>query len=127
MDDKTDTYILRLADIILLKAEALNEISAGGWAQSKVLVDQIRGRVNLLGTPAASQPAMRLAIEKERRLELAFEGHRWFDLIRTNRAVEVMNAQKNGAGASLNYNISNANLQLPVPQKEIDRNPNINK
>lgn len=127
MDDKTDTYILRLADIILLKAEALNEISAGGWAQSKVLVDQIRGRVNLLGTPAASQPAMRLAIEKERRLELAFEGHRWFDLIRTNRAVEVMNAQKNGAGASLNYNISNANLQLPIPQKEIDRNPNINK
>lgn len=127
IDDKTDTYILRLADIILLKAEALNEISAGGWAQSKVLVDQIRGRVNLLGTPAASQPAMRLAIEKERRLELAFEGHRWFDLIRTNRAVEVMNAQKNGAGASLNYNISNPNLQLPIPQKEIDRNPNINK
>jgi hypothetical protein len=116
-----------LADIILLKAEALNEISAGGWAQSKVLVDQIRGRVNLLGTPAANQADMRLAIEKERRLELAFEGHRWFDLIRTNRAVAVMNAQKDGTGASLNYNITNANLQLPIPQKEIDRNPNINK
>ncbi|NQX43659.1 SusD family protein [Pedobacter steynii] len=127
LDDKTDTYILRLADIILLKAEALNEISSGGWAQSKALVDQIRGRVNLLGTPAANQADMRLAIEKERRLELAFEGHRWFDLIRTNRAVAVMNAQKDGAGVSLNYNISNANLQLPVPQKEIDRNPNINK
>jgi len=127
LDDKTDTYILRLADIILLKAEALNEISAGGWAQSKALVDQIRGRVNLLGTPAANQADMRLAIEKERRLELAFEGHRWFDLIRTNRAVAVMNAQKDGAGASLNYNITNANLQLPIPQKEIDRNPNINK
>ena len=127
LDDKTDTYILRLADIILLKAEALNEISSGGWAQSKALVDQIRGRVNLLGTPAANQADMRLAIEKERRLELAFEGHRWFDLIRTNRAVAVMNAQKDGAGVSLNYNISNANLQLPIPQKEIDRNPNINK
>lgn len=127
LDDKTDSYILRLADIILLKAEALNEISSGGWAQSKALVDQIRGRVNLLGTPAANQADMRLAIEKERRLELAFEGHRWFDLIRTNRAVAVMNAQKDGAGASLNYNISNANLQLPIPQKEIDRNPNINK
>ena len=127
LDDKTNSYILRLADIILLKAEALNEISSGGWAQSKALVDQIRGRVNLLGTPAANQADMRLAIEKERRLELAFEGHRWFDLIRTNRAVAVMNAQKDGAGASLNYNISNANLQLPIPQKEIDRNPNINK
>lgn len=127
LDDKTNTYILRLADIILLKAEALNEISAGGWAQSKVLVDQIRGRVNLLGTSAANQADMRLAIEKERRLELAFEGHRWFDLIRTNRAVAVMNAQKDGTGASLNYNITNANLQLPIPQKEIDRNPNINK
>ena len=68
---------------------------------------------------------MRLAIEKERRLELAFEGHRWFDLLRTNRAIPVMNAQKNGSGANLNYNVTAAKLLFPIPQAELDRNPNI--
>lgn len=124
-DDKSDSYIIRLADILLLKAEAQNEISASGWTSSKTIVDQIRNRVNLGGTPAADQASMRLAIEKERRLELAFEGHRWFDLLRTNRAIAVMNAQKNGAGANLNYNVTPAKLFFPIPQTEIDRNPNV--
>jgi len=124
-DDKSNTYTLRLADIILLKAEALNEISAAGWPQSKVLVDQIRKRVNLGGTPAADQAAMRLAIEKERRLELAFEGHRWYDLMRTNRAIPVMNAQKDGNGVSLNYNLTADRILFPISQDEIDRNPNV--
>ncbi|RZK64245.1 MAG: RagB/SusD family nutrient uptake outer membrane protein, partial [Pedobacter sp.] len=118
------SYILRLADIKLLKAEALNELSAGGWSSAKTIVDEIRGRVNLGGTPANSQSAMRLAIEKERRLELAFEGHRWFDLLRTNRAVEVMNAQRDDNGALL-YNISTSKLLFPIPQAERDRNPNL--
>lgn len=121
-DDQTNIYMLRLADIILLKAEALNELGAGGWAQAKPLVDQIRNRVNLGVTPAADQAAMRLAIEKERRLELAFEGHRWYDLVRTNRAIAVMNAQKDGSGASLNYNLTPGKILLPMSQKEIDRN-----
>ncbi len=66
---------------------------------------------------------MRLAIENERRLELAFEGHRWFDLLRTGRAMEVMNAVTDGAGNKL-YNVSEDDLLLPVPQTERDRNPN---
>lgn len=126
-DTRTNIYMIRLADILLLKAEAQNEISTGGWSQSKLLVDQIRRRVNLPGTPAADQAAMRLAIEKERRLELAFEGHRWFDLVRTNRAIPVMNAQRDGGGNSLKYNIGTSKLTFPVPQAEVDRNPNINK
>lgn len=124
-DDKSNSYTIRLADILLLKAEALNELSATGWSASKVLVDQIRNRVNLGGTPANDQASMRLAIEKERRLELAFEGHRWFDLVRTNRAVAVMNAQKDGSGNLLNYNVTTADLLFPIPQTEIDRNPNV--
>jgi hypothetical protein len=124
-DDKSDIYVIRLADILLLKAEAQNELSAGGWAQAAILVDQIRTRVHLGPTPAADQPSMRLAIEKERRLELAFEGKRWFDLLRTNRAVTVMNAQKDGNGASLNYNVTDAKLLLPIPQAELDRNPSL--
>lgn len=123
-DDLANSYIIRLADIKLLKAEALNELTAGGWPAAKTIVDEIRGRVNLGVTPANTQAAMRLAIEKERRLELAFEGHRWFDLLRTNRAITVMNAQRDGNGGVL-YNISSAQLLFPIPQAERDRNPNI--
>lgn len=123
-DDKSNSYIIRLADILLLKAEALNEVSATGWSAAKTIVNQIRNRVSLGSTPAADQASMRLAIEKERRLELAFEGHRWFDLLRTNRAIAVMNAQKNGVGANLNYNVTPAKLYFPIPQAELDRNPN---
>jgi len=108
----------------LLKAEALNEQSAGGWPQAKVIVDQVRARVKLAATPAADQASMRLAIEKERRLELAFEGHRWFDLLRTNRAITVMNAQKDGKGVSLNYGVTADKLFFPIPQGELDTNPN---
>jgi len=124
-DDLTNSYIIRLADIILLKAEALNELSASGWSAAAPLVNQIRNRVNLGATAASSQATMRLAIENERRLELAFEGHRWFDLLRTNRAIAVMNAQTNGSGAPLNYNVTAAKLLFPIPQTELDRNPNI--
>ena len=125
IDDKANNYIIRLSDIILLKAEALNELSAGGWAQAKTLVDQVRTRAKLAGTMASDQASMRLAIEKERRLELAFEGHRWFDLVRTNRAIPVMNAQKDGSGKPLNYNVSEAKIFFPIPQDEWDRNPNV--
>lgn len=124
VDDKSNSYILRLADILLLKAEALNEQSAAGWAQAKTIVDQVRARVKLAGTPAADQASMRLAIEKERRLELAFEGHRWFDLLRTNRAITVMNAQKDGKGTPLNYGVTADKLYFPIPQGELDTNPN---
>ncbi len=123
-DDQANAYFIRLAEIILLKAEALNELNSGGWAQAKPLVDQIRDRVDLEGTPANSQASMRAAILKERRLELAFEGYRWFDLLRTNKAVETMNAVTDGAGKKL-YTISEANLLWPIPQAEEDRNPNL--
>ncbi|KQM67202.1 hypothetical protein ASE74_06985 [Pedobacter sp. Leaf216] len=124
-DDKSDNYILRLADIILLKAEALNELSASGWSSAATLVNQVRSRVNLGALTATDQASMRLAIENERRLELAFEGHRWFDLLRTNRVIPVMNAQVDGTGANLNYNISASKLYFPIPQDELDKNPNV--
>jgi len=124
VDDRSNIYLIRLAEVILLKAEALNELSAGGWAQAKPLVDQIRSRVSLAGTTANTQESMRIAIMKERRLELAFEGYRWFDLLRTNKAVEVMNAVTDGKGKRL-YNVSAADLLWPIPQAEVDRNPNL--
>lgn len=112
--------LLRLADILLLKAEALNEMGdAEGAAE---LVNEVRARVDLDPTPATNQADMRLAIEKERRLELAFEGHRWFDLKRTGRAIEVMNVVTDGAGNSLGYQLTEQKLLWPVPQEERDKN-----
>lgn len=125
-DGKSNTHRLRYADVLLLKAESLvetNKIAEG----MDIVNNRIRKRVNLPAKAAADLTAARLVIEKERRLELAFEGHRWYDLLRTGRAVAVMNIQKDGDGNSLNYNVTTNKLYLPIPQDEVDRNPNINK
>ncbi len=111
---------IRLADILLLKAEALNEL--GDQAGAAALVNQIRDRVNLAPTTASSQADLRLAIEKERRLELAFEGHRWFDLKRTGRAAEVMSQTIDHTGQPIGYVITPQRLVWPIPQAELDKN-----
>lgn len=115
-----DFYAIRLADILLLRAEAFN--AKGSTANAAVLVNRVRARVSLPATTAATQSDMVLAIEKERRLELAFEGHRWFDLVRTGRALAVMNSQKDGNGINLNYNVKSYQLLYPIPQTQLDNN-----
>jgi len=111
---------LRLADIILLKAEALNE--QGDIAGAATLINQIRTRVTLPNTTAANQADMRLAIEKERRLELAFEGHRWFDLKRTGRSIAVMASTTGPDGSPIGYTLDQNKLLWPIPQAELDKN-----
>jgi starch-binding outer membrane protein, SusD/RagB family len=116
----SQNYIfIRLADILLLKAEALNE--TGDVPGAAALVNQVRTRVQLPNTTAGTQDAMRLAIEKERRLELAFEGMRWFDLKRTGRAIEVINSITNFGGNSMSYNLTQNRLLWPIPQSELDK------
>ncbi len=123
-NNSPQNYIfLRLADIILLKAEALNEL--GDVNGAAALVNQIRSRVDLPSTTAAGQDEMRLAIEKERRLELAFEGHRWFDLKRTGRAIEVINNAVDQNGQKLGYNLTENRLLWPIPQGELDLNTSL--
>jgi len=81
-----DWIELRLADVMLLYAEALNETGASSSMALGVL-DPLRTRAGLAPLDPAdlnSQGAIRQAIQDERRLELAFEGQRWFDLVRTN-------------------------------------------
>lgn len=117
-----DMYMIRLADILLLRAEAYNAKS--DLANAALMVNKVRTRVNLGPVSASSQADMALAIEKERRLELAFEGQRWFDLLRTGRAKAVMNAQKDAAGNTL-YNVKDFQLLFPVPQTQIDLNPTL--
>jgi hypothetical protein len=115
-----DVYMIRLADILLLRAEAYNAKS--DIANAAMMVNKVRARVGLAPTTAANQNDMALAIEKERRLELAFEGQRWYDLARTGRAKAVMNAQKD-AGGNILYNVQDYQLLYPVPQTQLDLNP----
>ncbi len=112
--------ILRLADLILLKAEALNEL--GDQAGATALVNQIRSRVGLADISILSQAELRLAIEKERRLELAFEGHRWFDLKRTGRAIQVLSNTIGPDGTAFGYQLDEHSLLWPIPQLELDKN-----
>ena len=101
-----DWIELRLADVILLYAEALNE--NGNTAAALIQLNRIRSRAGLADSSATSQTDARQAIQDERRLELAFEGHRWFDLVRTN----TVNAEM-GVTVSPNYHV------FPIPTSEV--------
>lgn len=101
-----DWIELRLADVILLYAEALNE--NGNTAAALTQLNRIRSRAGLTDSSATSQADVRQAIQDERRLELAFEGHRWFDLVRTN----TVNAEM-GVTVSPNYHV------FPIPTSEV--------
>lgn len=96
---------IRLADTYLMQAEAL--VKAGSNpTRALELLTAVRARVGLAPVPATIDN-----IYAERRLELAFEGHRFFDLVRTNRAATVL------AGVGFKANKSE---RLPIPQTEID-------
>ena len=116
-------YLLRLADIILLKAEALNELNRP--LDAKLEVDKIRLRAGLPPTTASTQATLKPAILNERRLELAQEAQRWNDLKRYGVAVEVMNALNEidlRTNSKTNYNAQPTDLLLPIPQQELNRN-----
>jgi starch-binding outer membrane protein, SusD/RagB family len=119
-------YLLRLADIILLKAEALNEL--GQLEAAKTELDRVRERVGLDGTTAGNKDELKLAIANERRLELAQEAQRWDDLKRYGMAITVMNDLEEinlNSGAAKAYNMTETKLLLPIPQSERDRNPQL--
>lgn len=122
---------LRLADILLLKAEAL--VKKGGAANltaAAEIVDQIRQRANLNGLEASvkgSPEQMLAAVLNERRLELAFEGQRLFDLIRNNQLQEVMNSlnQRDSGRLPQIRAYNEFSDLLPIPQTVLDNNPNL--
>ncbi len=125
-EGSNQNYIfIRLADIILLKAEALNE--NGDMQGALQLVNQIRKRAKLADATAAGKEEMKAVIAKERRLELAFEGHRWYDLKRTGKAIEVMNNAVGPTGEKLGYNLTNDRLLWPIPQSELDKNTKLSQ
>lgn len=99
--------VLRLAEMYLIRAEAEARLE-GDVAAIQDDINVVRTRAGLADTEADTYQELLLAIEQERRVEFAFEGHRWFDLVRTGRAVELLD------------NVTNTNQTLfPIPLSEI--------
>lgn len=86
---RADWKVVRYADVLLMLAEAMNE--NGKTPEAIPYLNLIRKRAGISEYPTTMNSSdTRSAIEKERRLELCFEGVRWFDLVRTGKAFEVM-------------------------------------
>lgn len=89
---QADWKVIRYADVLLMLAESMNENNK--TAQAIPYLNEVRKRAGVDEYPTTmNQSEARDAIEKERRLELCFEGLRWFDLVRTGKAFEVMKDQ----------------------------------
>jgi len=70
-----------------------------------------------------SKDELEAAIELERRLELIGEGHRWFNLLQRNKAIETMNQWF--SANSISISTGRNDLLLPIPQNQIDTNPSL--
>lgn len=84
-----NVIVLRLSDMYLIRAEA-NAQLAGDIDAIKSDLNAVRSRAGLAATTAITHAELLTAIEAERRVEFAFEGQRWFDLVRTGRAIDVL-------------------------------------
>lgn len=109
-----NVYVLRLAEMYLIRAEAeLRKPSGNNLEAIRSDINMIRERAGLIPTTSSNITALLLEVESQRQKEFAFEGHRWFDLVRTGRAVEVL------------PNVNNTNQTLfPIPLNEILANDN---
>lgn len=120
----------RFADVLLLKAEALIMGDNPDLPGAATIIDRVRNRAGLSALPSSTRSnkdAMLNALLNERRLELAFEGQRWYDLVRLDKVEEVMNAvYAKDSGRKAQRNPFNANSYLlPIPQGAIDSNDNL--
>jgi hypothetical protein len=131
-DNDNNWIELRLADVYLLYSEAL--VRQGKQQQTALIyLNKIRQRArNTAGAAAGAIPdyapftsdaAFLLAIEKERRIELAFENHRWFDLVRTERAKDVMSQEQKEQNGFNPATWSDNMLLFPIPLQVIQSNP----
>lgn len=113
-DGDKNIRIIRYAEVLLIKAEAANEL--GQTSEALAALNEVRSRVNLDNVTGLGQDELREKIWNERRLELAFEHDRWFDLNRTGQAEEAMSL--NGK----NY-ISGKHELFPIPENQLIQTP----
>lgn len=117
---RNNFMIIRYADVLLMYAEAINEIN-GPTAEAYDAINQVRTRArngNLSANPqnlaGLSQAQFRDAVLEERGWELCFEGHRRWDLLRTGKYISTLQ--------SAGIPVSQKNLLYPIPQHQIDVN-----
>lgn len=127
--------ILRYGDVLLMRAEALIELNKD-LPEAVSLINQIRARVNMPVIEVASQSVLREKLRHERRVETAFEGLRYFDIIRWRIADKVKKGKVYGARMKVvSENMDHKFVEerfwedkmylFPVPQEAIDNNPNL--
>lgn len=114
--------VLRYSDVLLMQAEALNELNDPTAID---YLNQVRRRAVLGIKTFSSKENLRLDIEKERRVELCFEGHRWFDLVRTDRMVTVVKAQLTADKQTYASNVTATRALFPIPFRETTLNINL--
>jgi hypothetical protein len=107
-----DVHVIRLAEVILIRAEALAHLNRLPEAVAEY--NRLRVRAGLAPDPVVglTQAGVLAAIARERRLELAFEGDRWPDLVRVGEAVTLLG-------------LTAQQTLLPIPQNDIDTAPGI--
>lgn len=109
-DAESDWVVLRYADVLLMLAEVENEL--GNQTNAINYINQIRNRVGLEDyNGMEDKSSVFTEVDLQRRLELVWEGHRWFDILRQNRASEVL-------GIS-----DNTKLLMPLPASQIAADP----
>jgi hypothetical protein len=126
--------VIRYADVLLMYAEACCELN--NLTPAKNALEQVRARARgskailpafPYGTYTNDQAGLRQAIRHERRVELAMEGHRWFDLCRWGIAGDVMEKYKltetEEARAQMAPFVKGKHELFPIPSQEIDLNP----
>jgi len=105
------SYLIRIAELYLIRAEARAQQSK--LTDAAADLNAVRSRAEVAATTAATQTAILQAIEDENGIEFAFEAHRWFDLVRTERAGAVLG-------------ITNRNFWLfPIPYSDIQSDPDV--
>ncbi len=115
-EDNNNIVIFRLGEMYLIRAEARAQQNKLLGANSAIEdINVLRTRANAAPATANSREQLLLLIERERLYELAYEGHRWYDLVRTDRAKTVMPAFNNNWQAVFEV--------WPIPLREIQNNP----
>lgn len=131
-DAENDWPVLRVGDIVLLLAELINEVD-GPTEEALGYLNMIRERAGIpayAASEVASRYQFREAVRAERRLELAFENQRWFDLLRWEIATATVNEFLAGEAFFSEYNytvnpIEDWQTLLPIPLAVININPDV--
>lgn len=122
-DGGSNVVVLRYADVLLMLAECYNETENQSAALENLR--EVRERAGIDKMTDTDKARIKEAIAKERQWELIGEGSRWFDLIRTDQAIEVMNSYFARTPGYQGVKVTADNLVQPIPQSQTNTDPAI--